>query len=409
MGGGPAGATVGAILADHGRRVLILEKGGFPRHHIGESLMPETYGIFKRLGMLEKLRASHFPVKESVQFVSASGRDSQPFFFTDRDPGEWSRTWQVPRDRFDKMMLDNAREHGAQVREQANVKDVLFDGDRAIGVRAMIDGETVGIPARVVVDATGMNALLSRKLGIRQADADLKNASIYAYFKNAHRDTGRNAGATIIINTPDRKGWFWVIPLDNDITSIGVVAPPSHLFSGRGDDPLATFFEEAEDCPGIQRRLEKAECVSRAFVTSDFSACSRRLAGDGWVLVGDAFGFLDPVYSSGVMLALASGEMAADAIHDALLADDPSAERLGRFAPKLVDGIQMIRQLVYAFYNREFSFADFLRKYPQYHDDLVRVLIGDVFKNDLHDMFSAMKEYVDMPNPIRLDSGASIR
>ncbi len=397
VGGGPAGATVATVLADHGRSVVILEKAAFPRHHIGESLMPETYWTFKRIGMLDKLRATDFPRKESVQFTSASGKDSAPFYFTDRNPHECSVTWQVPRDIMDRMMLDNAREHGAQIKEGVRAKKVLFEGDRAVGVEVVCNGQTEEIRAKVVVDATGMAALLSRQLNLRYGDERLKNASIYAYYKGALRDEGRNAGATIIISTTRPGGWFWFIPLPDDINSIGVVAPPAYLCSGRGDDPLATLKEEIEDCPGIARRLVGAELVSGAYVTSDFSYRSREMAGPGWVLIGDAFGFLDPVYSSGVMLALKSGEMAADCIHEAIEADDLSGDRLGSFAPTIIRGMQLIRQLVYAFYDERFSFGKFTRAHPEYHDHIVRLLIGDVFNDEVGEVFSVMHDWADLP------------
>ena len=180
IGGGPSGATVSTLLADHGHKVLVLEKSTFPRHHIGESLMPQTYWVFQRLGMLDKLKASDFPRKESVQFVNAAGKESQPFYFHDRRPHECSITWQVRRAEFDRMMLDNAREHGVEVREKALVKEVLFEGDRAVGVRATINGDPVQLSARVIIDASGQSGVLSRQLRLRVGDPGLKNAAIYA-------------------------------------------------------------------------------------------------------------------------------------------------------------------------------------------------------------------------------------
>lgn len=393
VGGGPAGATVGTLLADYGHRTLILERARFPRHHIGESLMPQTYWTFKRLGMLDKLKASDFPHKESVQFVSASGQDSQPYFFADRDPNEWSVTWQVKRDRFDEMMLDNARKHGVDVREGVQAREVLLNGNCAVGVRVIESGTTRDIAAKVVVDATGMSALLSRQLNIRLPDPRLRNAAIYAYYKGALRDEGRNAGATIIVHTPGRKGWFWFLPLPDDVTSVGVVAPPCYLCTGRGDDPLATLEEEIADCPGIRRRLESARRVSRAYVTSDFSYCATRVAGDGWVLVGDAYGFLDPIYSSGVFLALKSGEFAADAIHEALESGDVSGKQLGCFERRLAAGMHLIQQLVYVFYDPSFSFGRFNREHPECKDHIVRLLIGDVFNDEVGAVFPVIHSY----------------
>jgi len=403
VGGGPAGSTVGTLLAQLGHRVLLLEKSRFPRHHIGESLMPQTYWILERLGMLAKLKASDFPVKESVQFVSASGQESQPYFFPDRDPNDWSFTWQVKRDRFDLMMLDNAREHGVEVREGVRVSEVLFDGSRAVGVRIAGDSANTDVRTKVVIDATGVNAVLSKQLGIREGEPDLKNAAIYAYWKGAHRDPGRNAGATLVISTPDKQGWFWSIPLPNDITSIGIVAKPQYLITGRGDDPLATLEEEIAKTPGILRRVENADRVSQAYVTSDFTYRSRRIAGDGWVLCGDAFGFLDPIYSSGVFLALKMGELTADTVHEALRDGDLRGERLGRHGPKVARGMQLIRQLVYAFYDPNFSFGTFNRDYPQYHDHIVRLLIGDVFNDEVGDVFDVMRRSVSLPAPVELE------
>ncbi len=406
MGGGPAGATAATVLADHGHRVHLLEKTSFPRHHIGESLMPATYWTFRRIGMLEKLARSDFPRKQSVQFINAFGGESQPFYFTDFDPGAPSVTWQVPRPQFDQMMLDNAREHGATVTERARVREVRFAGRRAVGVRAECNGRLLDIPAKVVVDASGQSAVLARQLKLREGDAQLKNASIYTYYRGAARDAGRNAGATIVINTPERDGWFWSIPLPEDITSIGLVARPEVLWAVPGQDPEMVFETAVARCPGLAGRLRAAARVGPVHVTRDFSYRAGRIAGDGWVLIGDAFGFLDPVYSSGVMLALKSGEWAADAIHQGLLADDLSAGRLGAFAPEFVAGMQRIRQLVYAFYDPQFSFAKFIRAHPEYHDHLVRILMGDVFNEQVGTIFEAMRGWVDLPGPIPLQADA---
>lgn len=398
VGGGPAGATAGTILAQHGRRPLVLERSAFPRHHIGESLMPQTYWTFQRLGMLEKLQASDFPRKESVQFVPPTGQDSQPYYFTDRDPGAWSTTWQVCRDRFDKMMLDNAREHGAIVREGVRVSRVLMDGTRAIGVETVTNGGTERIGAKVVIDATGTTGMLSKALDLREPEPELKNASIYAYYKGAKRDAGRNNGATIIIHTPGREGWFWLIPLSDDVTSIGLVAPPAYLFAGRGDDPGSTLAEEIARTPGIAGRLENATRTSQVFVTSDFSYRSREVAGDGWLLVGDAFGFLDPVYSSGVFLALISGEWAGDAVHDALSTGDLSARTLGAWSPKFLTGMHLMRKLVYAFYDPKFSFGQFAKVHPEHQDHIVRLLIGDVFNDEVAQVFETMGAWMARPD-----------
>lgn len=407
IGGGPSGSTAATILADYGHKVLVLERGKFPRHHIGESLMPNTYWTFKRLGMLEKMKASNFTVKESVQFVTPSGKDSAPFFFPDWDPAEWTYTWQVERSLFDQMMLDNARGHGAEVAEQANVREVLFESDRAVGVKAVIGGQPREIRAKVVIDASGQSGIISRQLKLRYGDEKLKNAAIYSYYKGALRDSGRNAGATLVIATPEPGGWFWFIPLSNDITSVGVVAPPNYLYNGRGDDPGAILDEEIANCPGMARRVENAERVAQIYTTADFSYRSKCCAGDGWILIGDAFGFLDPLYSSGVMLALKSGELGADAVHEALTAGDTSGTRLGKFGPAVAEGMQRIRMLVYAYYDPNFRMGAFVREFPQYKNHITRILIGDVFNEEVAEVFSVMKDRIALPESISLEEAAA--
>src|SRR5688572_9963482 len=184
IGGGPAGATVSTILAQQGVRVVLFDREKFPRFHIGESLIPETYWTFKRLGMLPKLKASAFTRKESVQFVNENGKLSEPFYFTDYKPGEQSQTWQVRRSEFDQMMLDHAREHGVEVHQGVRVLEVLFEGDRATGVRLLDEtGQAREVLAEVVVDASGQTSMIASRLKLRQFDSDLKKGSIWTYYQ----------------------------------------------------------------------------------------------------------------------------------------------------------------------------------------------------------------------------------
>jgi flavin-dependent dehydrogenase len=384
IGGGPAGATVATLVAKEGRRVLVLERERFPRYHIGESLIPETFSVLDRLGMLPKLRRSPFVEKHSVQFVSEHGRLSEPFYFADYKPHESSRTWQVSRAEFDVLMLDNAREHGAEVREGVRVIEVLFEGDRAVGVRVVDEhGSEETIRCKVVVDAAGQSCIIQDRLGLREWDPVLKKAAIWTYWKGATRDTGRDAGSTLVMQTRGKKGWFWYIPLQDDVVSVGVVAPFDYLFKERpGKDAEAIFFEEVDRCPGVQPRIAAAERIGPFRVAKEYSYRARRVAGDGWVLVGDAFGFLDPLYSSGILLALKSGALAADAIVAALAAGDVSAERLGCWGPGYVAGLERMRKLVCAFYDG-LNFGRFVRSHPDRKPLLTDILIGDIFKDDI--------------------------
>jgi flavin-dependent dehydrogenase len=405
IGGGPAGAAAATLTAQQGHRVLLLERARYPRFKIGESLMPATYWTLERMGVLQKIKDSRFVRKYSVQFYTRTGKGSAPFYFQETDPHESSVTWQVLRSEFDALLLEHAAEQGVEVRRGANVKDVLFEGERAMGVQAELEGEgTLDLSCRVVVDATGQTALISKKLGIRQPDPELKKASFFTHFEGAYRDPGIDEGATLVLHTETADAWFWYIPLPDDRVSVGVVGSPEYLLAGRQGDPQALFEQEVSRCPALKPRLEGARQLFPVQATRDFSYRSSRVAGDGWVLVGDAFGFLDPIYSSGVFLALKSGEMAADAIGEALAADDVSAARLGAFGPRFAEGMESMRKLVYAFYEKDFSFAKFLGEFPEHRLELIHLLVGNVFREGAMDQL-----FADMSQMCRLPEATPLR
>jgi flavin-dependent dehydrogenase len=378
IGGGPAGSTASTLIAQQGFRVQLFERERFPRYHIGESLIPETYWVLERLNMLPKMRASRFIKKHSVQFVNAHGKQSAPFYFWDNKPHECSQTWQVVRSEFDLMMLNNAREHGVDAQEGVRVRDVLFDGERAVGVSIQTpEGEVRDVRAPVVIDASGQSGLLMNKMKMRIWDPLLNKGAIWTYWRGAYRDTGRDEGATLVLQTEDRKGWFWYIPLHDDRVSVGIVAPFEYLFQGRGSHEQV-YNEEVQRCPGVQQRIAAAERLTGHFATRDYTYRCEKVAGDGWVVIGDAFGFLDPLYSSGVLLALKSGQMAADAVVEGLQRGDLSAAQLGKWGTTLNQGIDRMRRLVCEYYNG-FSFGKFVRQYPELRGTITDLLIGDLF------------------------------
>ena len=380
IGGGPAGSTASTLLAQQGLNVRLFERERFPRFHIGESLIPETYWVLKRIGMLDKMKNSHFQQKHSVQFVNAAGKESAPFYFWDNKPHECSQTWQVVRSEFDSMMLDNARENGVDVHQGVRVRDVLFEGDRAVGVKIQQpDGTLEDVPAKVVVDASGQSGFIQSRLGLRVWDPVLNKGAIWTYWKGAYRDSGKDEGATMVLQTPDKRGWFWYIPQHGDQVSVGVVRPFDDLFKGRGSHEQV-YNEEVEATPAVKSRIEGAERITGYFATKDYSYRGTQAAGDGWVCIGDAFGFLDPLYSSGVLLALKSGDMAADAIIEGLKAGDTSKEQLGKWAPLFNRGVDRMRRLVCEYYDG-FSFGQFMKKYPELRGTVTDLLIGDLFED----------------------------
>ncbi len=394
IGGGPAGSTAATLLAQHGCKVTLFERERFPRFHIGESLIPQTFFVLARLGMIDKLRGSHFVKKYSVQFINQHGKLSEPFYFWDNKPHESSQTWQVRRSEFDQLMLENASEHGVDVQEGVRVLEVQFEGQRAVGVRIQSDdGTQLDVPADVVVDASGQSSVIMSRLGLRQWDPVLKKAALWTYWRGAKRDTGKDEGATLVIQVKDKQGWFWYIPLHDDIVSVGVVAANDYLFKDRpGKDHEAIYFEEVARCPGVQARIAGAQRADQFYAAKEYSYRSRQAAGDGWVLVGDAFGFLDPLYSSGVLLALTSASLAADAVAEGLAKGDTSAAQLGKWEADFNRGMDRMRRLVCEFYDG-FSFGRFVRRHPQFKGHLTDLLIGDLFvEGKFDELFRLMDE-----------------
>lgn len=387
IGGGPSGSATATLLAQKGLKVELFERDHFPRFHIGESLIPHTYHVIKRLGLLPKMQQSHFTHKHSVQFVTEHGKLSEPFYFHDHEEEEWSQTWQVRRAEFDQMLMTNAREHGVIVHEGARVLEVLFEGTQAVGIRVKPEGQPERVvKAKVIVDASGQSSLIIDKLNLREWDPELKKAAVWTYWKGAYRDEGKDAGATIVLQTKGKAGWFWYIPLHDDIISVGVVASNEYLFQNRTKDLEALYFEEVERCPGLKPRLENATRCDGFRAQKEYSYRAKQAAGDGWVLVGDAFGFLDPLYSSGVLLALTSAGMAADAIGDALAANDPSEARLRSWEKGYVAGMDRMRRLVVEFYDG-LNFGRLVRRNPDKKGLITDVLIGNLFKDEVDELW----------------------
>ena len=331
IGGGPAGSTTSTLIAQRGYRVQLFERERFPRFHIGESLIPETYWVLQRLNMLPKMQASHFVKKYSVQFVNSRGRESAPFYFWDNKPHECSQTWQVVRSEFDKMMLDNAREHGVDVQEGVRVLEVLFDGDRAVGVRIRDqqnnDREVFAQGRRRRQRAEG------------DAAEPLQAADLGSGARTRARSgrTGRARTATAAATKAPRSSCRPATSRAGSGTSRSTTTSSAsassrrstYLFNKDRESHEKMYRGEVENAPGVKQRLANAKRVTGYFATKDYSYRAKEVAGDGWVLVGDAFGFLDPLYSSGVLLALKSGQLAADAIVEGLAKGDTSAAQLG--------------------------------------------------------------------------------
>jgi len=411
IGGGPAGSCSAALLAEQGHRVLLLEKARFPRYHVGESLMPFCWFSLDRLGVVEQMDEFGFQKKQSVQFATPDGRISAPFYFFQHFDHPAATTWQVERERFDLMLLDNARTKGVEVREDTTVLDFLkergrpgrssAEPERILGVKARTgDEDAFEVRAPITLDCSGRDALFQRKHGWRRRDPELNKISIWTLYRGAKRDPGLDEGATTIAYLP-HGGWFWNIPLRDDIVSSGIVAERDALYRpGDTRDPAEIYAREIEGNAWIKEHLAEGEQFGQYWVAGEYSYRAEHCATDGLVLVGDAFAFLDPVFSSGVFLALKSGVMAADAVHAALDSGDTSAAAFANYGEELCGHIETMRRIVYAFYDPEFSFAKLIRNHPDLRPKLTDVLIGNVDGQDYEDLAAAMAELAELPEPL---------
>ncbi|MEI6235211.1 MAG: NAD(P)/FAD-dependent oxidoreductase [Planctomycetota bacterium] len=399
LGSGPAGASASAILAEYGHKVIVLERERHPRYRIGESLLPFTHFCFKRLGLLDKMKTSAFVKKYSVQFVSPSGKASQPFYFFDRYGKDVGQTWQVLRSEFDVMMTTNAREKGAEIIEGITVKELIKDGEKIVGARAV---DEAGVPhefrAKITIDCTGRESFSASRNGWRIHDPKLNKVAVWTYFKGAKREEGYDEGATTVAYLPG-KGWFWYIPQHDDIISVGAVAEQKYMFRDGVRDLKTVFNREITQNKWIEAHVKDAQQIGEYRTTGEYSYRSRYCATEGLVLAGDAYGFIDPCFSSGVLFALKGGIKCGEVTHEALVAGDSSPARYTEYAQMMIQAIENMRSLVYAFYDENFSFRDLTNKYDFAAGDVTDCLSGDVNKS-FERLFTAVRDFAHVPEPL---------
>jgi flavin-dependent dehydrogenase len=373
IGGGPGGSSAATALARRGRRVLLLEREQFPRFHIGESQLPWSNEVFGALGVRETIAAGGFVEKWGATFWTSDGTREQYADFAAGVETPTPQTFQVLRERFDDLLLRHSARSGVEVRERRRVLDLTFDSN-GVTIR-FADAEGVESVARVgvVVDASGRAGLVVKRFGRHEVDPLLRNIAVHAQYEGIPRATGRRAGDIRMFTRPD-MGWLWLVPLSDTVISVGAVIPRSvHLREAKptAEDSLAHYLAAT---PAAGPLLERARRVSPARFDADYSYLATRMAGDRWIAVGDAAAFLDPIFSTGVLLAMQGGIEAAEAIDAGLRDGDVSVRRFVGYEGVVRKRYHHFRRFAVGFYDPAFRELWFTR--PKWLVGIYRAVVS---------------------------------
>jgi flavin-dependent dehydrogenase len=378
VGGGPAGSTIAALLAQKGRHVVVLEKDRFPRFHIGESLLPLNLPLFERLGIADEVERIGV-YKPGAEVVSDEHARATTFRFDHNPCLSIDHSYHVRRADFDKLLLDNSRRLGATVLEGTRVTEVELAVEERPRITAVgPDGASSCCFPRFLVDASGRDTLLLRRLGLKRVDKHNNTAAVFGHFRNVPRRNGSAEG--MITMHLFEHGWFWMIPLPDDIMSVGLVGTRS-FFRTRTEDLDSFFARAVAASPNVAEQMFNAEPISPLVATANYSYDARRFAGDGYILIGDAAAFIDPLFSSGVMMAMSSAAFGAEVV-DAWLADRKLGERLMRHYERRVRrGLNSLSWLIYRI-NTPLLRDIFMSSFDLFstRNGLLAILAGDFYE-----------------------------
>jgi flavin-dependent dehydrogenase len=375
IGGGPAGSSAGTLLAQAGRSVVIFEKEKFPRFRVGESMLPTSLNTLERMGVVPKINAGGFLIKHGGEIVSACGKRVR-FYFRNGLNAKRATAYQVLRSEFDKILLDHAAESGCDVREQTPIGSFEIDGE---GVTLHPGDGKDSVRSRYVIDCSGRNCLIGTRYKLRQPFPNLRKFSVFAYYDDVTQHEGPDGTLTRMVRAKD--AWFWMIPLQGGTTSIGVVMD-ADKFRELNKTPEEALADCIAEQPMVNEWMGSAKRVTRVYATGDFSYRNSKLAGDRWLLAGDAAGFVDPVFSSGVYLALLSGELAADALNQVLDQTQTRPKAFRYYEKRIGRVLNVYLRWASAWYTQEFMEV-FL--YPKEILEIVPTVSAVLSGNEIRD------------------------
>jgi len=398
VGGGPGGSVCAAKLAERGRRVLVLEREVFPRFHLGESLLPGSLPVLESLGLMDEMRA-RFIVKYGARFHYDLTGQRERYVFAHAFDARFDHAFQVPRDEFDDLLLRTAERKGAEVRHRWTVKRIRFDGDAATGVDAIDEsGAPHTIEARMVVDATGRDALLAGDRRNKTRIDRLDKSAFYTHYRGTKRQSGVAEGDIDVVIFSG--GWFWFIPFKDGRTSVGAVVSSAWVKEHRGADATETLGRAIAQSPAARELVDGAEVLWPARAAADYSYRVQQTYGNRWLMVGDAGGFIDPLFSSGVHIAVKAAVSAADRIDEGLSREALGPDAFAEWAAEVKLGTDTFVDAVQAFYGGglvKYLFAEkqhtFLRR------SITSLLAGDVYSPDARWIKDVRVRLAEMASP----------
>lgn len=394
IGGGPAGAVTGCYLSKAGISNAIFEAANHPRAHVGESLVPSTTRVFDEIGFLEVMEREGFPRKYGAAWHPPQKNASVFIKFKEfPQPGvHQDYTWHVDRRKFDLLLFKHAESLGTRCHQGVRVKEVVFEGDRATGVRVDLAGHDVLVPAKVVVDASGRGALLGRQLRWKDADPQFNQFAVHGWFEKVDRGPEETRGDIHIYFLPVERGWVWQIPITDAITSIGVVAE-KRVFKESRKDHAAWFHNLAKSAPDIERAMRDAVHINDFTIEADYSYCMESFCGNGFVMVGDAARFVDPIFSSGVSVALTSAKFASEQIIEGVQQNDVSEAVFKPFEERLKRGTTVWYEFISLYYKLLPLFTRFIASEEHRHQ-VLQLLQGEVYDRQEVPVLDAMRDYI---------------